>query len=67
VFDQEHEAEVPSTDCRTPPTDRLGDVVGDLAGRLLGLPGFAMVAMADYGGEVDMMVETALCRPWGEG
>ena len=46
-----------STDCRTLPADRLGGVAGDLAGRLLGLPGFAVLAVADYGGEIEMLVE----------
>lgn len=47
-----------STDCRTLPADGLGGVAGDLAGRLLGLPGFAVLAVADYGGEIEMMIET---------
>ncbi len=47
-----------STDCRTLPADRLGDAAGDLAGRLLGLPGFAVLMVADYGGEIEMMIET---------
>jgi transposase len=47
-----------STDCRTLPADSLDDVTGDLARRLLGLPGFAVLAVADYGGEIEMMIET---------
>ena len=31
---------------------------GELAGRLLGLPGFAVLTVADYGGEIEMMIET---------
>ncbi len=33
-------------------------MAGGLAGRLLGLPGFAVVTVADYGGEIEMMIET---------
>lgn len=47
-----------STDCRTLPAGRLVSVAGDLAGRLLGLPGFAVLTVADYGGEIEMMIET---------
>ena len=51
-----------STDCRTRPVGRSGDApdsaAGDLAGRLLGLPGFAVIAAADYGGEVELLIET---------
>ncbi len=47
-----------STDCRTLPAVGRGDTSGDLTGRLLGLPGFAVLVVAEYGGELELLIET---------
>ncbi|MFL5334997.1 MAG: ISL3 family transposase [Geminicoccaceae bacterium] len=49
------------TDCRTLPAADLGSATGvpggELAGRLFGLPGFAVLVVAEYGGELELLIE----------